>query len=125
MTLIELGRIRRDRSGQPTERSDRKSLLYEEVIELVERLVVERRLAPGDLLPTQAELCELAGVSRITVTRALAELEREGRVQTTPGSRDLPRPAAHHLRAGARRQPARHIVERVPPGSGSGPRCST
>lgn len=85
MTLIELGRIRRDRSRAPTERSDRKALLYEEVIELVERMVVERRLAPGDLLPTQAELCEVAGVSRITVTRALAELEREGRVRRHQG----------------------------------------
>ena len=65
--------------------ADRKALLYEEVIALVERMVVERRLAPGDLLPTQAELCEVAGVSRITVTRALAELEREGRVRRHQG----------------------------------------
>ena len=85
MTLIDLGRIRRDRSGPPVDRSGHKPLRYEEVIELVERLVAERRLAPGDLLPTQAELCELAGVSRITVTRALAELEREGRVRRHQG----------------------------------------
>ena len=67
------------------QRSPRRRSCYEQVIELVERLVVERRLAPGDLLPTQAELCELAGVSRITVTRALAELEREGRVRRHQG----------------------------------------
>lgn len=85
MTLIDLGRIRRDRSGALAIDSGRTGLLYERVIELLERLVIERQLAPGDLLPTQAELCELAGVSRITVTRALAELEREGRVRRHQG----------------------------------------
>lgn len=85
MTLIELGRIRRERPAAGAPRPDRKNLLYEQVIELLERLVTERQLAPGDLLPTQAELCELAGVSRITVTRALAELERDGRVRRHQG----------------------------------------
>ncbi len=65
--------------------SSDKALLYEQVIGLVEKLVVERGLSPGDLLPTQAELGKLAGVSRITVTRALTELEREGRVRRHQG----------------------------------------
>jgi GntR family transcriptional regulator len=74
-----------DRSVSPLPGTGLKALLYEQVVELVERLVVERQLTSGDLLPTQAELCELAGVSRITVTRALAELEREGRVRRHQG----------------------------------------
>lgn len=104
MTLIELGRIRRERSGPPAEVAERRPLLYEQVIALVERLVVERRLAAGDLLPTQAELCELAGVSRITVTRALAELEREGRVRRHQGVGTFlarPRIIAEPARAGS------------------------
>lgn len=62
-----------------------KTLFYDEVIALVERLVAERNLAPGDLLPTQIELAELAGVSLITVRRALEELERAGRVRRHQG----------------------------------------
>src|SRR5215467_803772 len=37
-------------------------------------------MAPGDRLPSYGELAELAGVSLITVRRALDELERAGRV---------------------------------------------
>jgi GntR family transcriptional regulator len=85
MTLVDLGRMRRYRPGSPTTGSEDRSLLYERVIDIVEQIIVEQQLGPGDLLPTQAELCELAGVSRITVTRALAELEREGRVRRHQG----------------------------------------
>jgi DNA-binding GntR family transcriptional regulator len=58
----------------------RGKLRYQKVIDLVERLIAERELAPGSLLPTQRELAELSGVSLITVRRALDELERDGRV---------------------------------------------
>lgn len=34
--------------------------------------------APGSLIPNEAQLCELFGVSRITVRRALADLEAKG-----------------------------------------------
>ena len=85
VALIDLDRTKRDTSRSQMAGFTEKALLYEQVIELIERLIVERHLAPGDLLPTQAELCELAWVSRITVTRALAELEREGRVRRHQG----------------------------------------
>jgi GntR family transcriptional regulator len=64
---------------------ERKRLRYEEMIEFIERLVVEGNLAPGDMLPTQAELAAAAGVSLITVRRALEELERAGRVRRHQG----------------------------------------
>ncbi|HEX4088022.1 MAG TPA: GntR family transcriptional regulator [Trebonia sp.] len=63
----------------------RKRLRYEEMIEFIERLVAEGNLAPGDMLPTQAELAAAAGVSLITVRRALEELERAGRVRRHQG----------------------------------------
>lgn len=63
----------------------RPTLRYEHVMAVIERLVVERNLEPGDLLPTQAELAELSGVSLISVRRALAELERVGRVRRHQG----------------------------------------
>jgi GntR family transcriptional regulator len=65
--------------------SPRKRLRYEEVIAFIDRLVVERNLVPGDLLPTQAELAEAAGVSLITVRRALEELERAGKARRHQG----------------------------------------
>lgn len=65
--------------------SARPPLRYEHVMAVIERLVDERNLEPGDLLPTQAELAELSGVSLISVRRALEELERVGRVRRHQG----------------------------------------
>jgi DNA-binding GntR family transcriptional regulator len=72
-------------AGQPTAIPARKRLRYEEMIDFVERLVADGNLAPGDMLPTQAELASAAGVSLITVRRALEELERAGRVRRHQG----------------------------------------
>ena len=58
----------------------RATLRYQRVIDLVEELIATRELQPGSLLPTQQELARMAGVSLITVRRALQELERAGRV---------------------------------------------
>jgi GntR family transcriptional regulator len=60
-------------------------LRYQQVIDLVERLIAERGLGPGDLLPSRNELAAMAGVSMITVRRALDELERAGRVASHQG----------------------------------------
>jgi DNA-binding GntR family transcriptional regulator len=62
------------------DRPGRRPLRYQRVIDLIDELIRTQDLQPGDLLPTQKELAELAGVSLITVRRALGELEREGRV---------------------------------------------
>lgn len=64
----------------PRPSAGRRPLRYQSVIDLVDEIISTRRLQPGDLLPTQKQLAELAGVSLITVRRALDELEREGRV---------------------------------------------
>lgn len=85
-TVIDLGgRVARRTRRVSAPPGRRSRLLYEEVIELVERIIVELKLAPGDLLPTQAEIAERAKVSLITVRRALDELEREGRVRRHQG----------------------------------------
>ena len=57
-----------------------RPLRYQTVIDLVDEIIRTQDLQPGSLLPTQKELAGLAGVSLITVRRALEELEREGRV---------------------------------------------
>jgi len=58
----------------------RPQLRYERTIEMVDALITERGLRPGDLLPPGHEIARLAGVSLISVRRALDELERAGRV---------------------------------------------
>ena len=42
-------------------------------------------LVPGDQIPTEAELCEACRVSRITVRRAVSELEKEGILEKRQG----------------------------------------
>jgi DNA-binding GntR family transcriptional regulator len=55
------------------------------VIEIVERLIAESGSSPGSRLPSRPELARIAGVSMITVRRALDELERAGRVTSHQG----------------------------------------
>lgn len=79
--------VRRGRAGHGPGPQDRPGtgLLYKQVVAYVERLVAERGLVPGDMLPTHAELAALTGVSMITVRRALDELERAGKVRRHQG----------------------------------------
>jgi DNA-binding GntR family transcriptional regulator len=80
--------VRRGRAGHgPPGPQDRPGtgLLYKQVVAYVERLVAERGLVPGDMLPTHVELAALTGVSMITVRRALDELERAGKVRRHQG----------------------------------------
>jgi DNA-binding GntR family transcriptional regulator len=60
-------------------------LRYQQVIALVDELIAEGGLGPGSRLPTHGELAGMAGVSLITVRRALEELERAGRVTSHQG----------------------------------------
>jgi len=110
MPLFDLASARDKR--QPGPRAtlpppEPKKLRYQEMIEFIERLVAQSRLEPGDLLPTQAELASMAGVSLITVRRALEELERARRMRRHQG-------VGTYLaqRAGPVWRPARH----APPG---------
>src|SRR5215831_16737487 len=74
------GNWRPGAGGQP-----RTSLLYERVVDLVEQIIADQELGPGDMLPSYTELADRAGVSLITVRRALDELERAGRVRRHQG----------------------------------------
>jgi GntR family transcriptional regulator, frlABCD operon transcriptional regulator len=56
--------------------------------QLKQRLLSEirdGRYAEGGLLPTEAQLCDLYGVSRITVRRAVSELQDEGVLEKRHG----------------------------------------
>ncbi|MEZ0355815.1 hypothetical protein CRM90_16165 [Mycobacterium sp. ENV421] len=64
--------------------ADRK-LRYQHVYDLVLGIMAERGLQPGDRLPSTTELAEIAGVSGISVRRALDELERAGKITRRQG----------------------------------------
>jgi DNA-binding GntR family transcriptional regulator len=63
----------------------RPPLRYQQVMELLDGLIVDGGLVPGDMLPTNKELAAMAGVSLISVRRALDELERAGRIRRHQG----------------------------------------
>jgi GntR family transcriptional regulator, transcriptional repressor for pyruvate dehydrogenase complex len=51
----------------------------------LERLILEGELKPGDRLPTEQELGEYFGVSRVSIRQALHELEARGFIDRKPG----------------------------------------
>lgn len=59
--------------------------LYFRAKQAIHRLIEERGLQPGEPLPTERELEDTLQVSRVTVRRALTELEREGTVRREHG----------------------------------------
>jgi GntR family transcriptional regulator len=59
--------------------------LYLQVADRVERWIDSERLGPGAALPSEAELQERHGVSRVTVRSALTLLERRGRIERHQG----------------------------------------
>ena len=58
----------------------RPSTLSQEIVESIERSILEKRLIPGQKLPTEQELCEMFSVSRTAVREALRMLSAKGLV---------------------------------------------
>lgn len=58
----------------------------EMAVELLEGYLREHRLAPGDRLPSERDLCQTWGLSRATLRSAVARLEKEGTLCSRPGS---------------------------------------
>jgi GntR family transcriptional regulator, arabinose operon transcriptional repressor len=63
-----------------------RKLKYRQVFEAIEEGILSRRYQPGQKLPSEAALVEKFGTSRITVVRALRELQQRGMVQRRAGS---------------------------------------
>lgn len=59
--------------------------LYEQVLKKIEGQIVSGVYRKGDLLPSEKELIESFGVSRITVRKALAILAEMGMIETSKG----------------------------------------
>ncbi|MBM3790959.1 MAG: GntR family transcriptional regulator [Acidobacteria bacterium] len=59
--------------------------LYYQLASLLREGITAGRHAPGDQIPTEADLVEEYGLSRITVRQALSSLEEEGLIRREPG----------------------------------------
>ncbi len=57
------------------------------IVDQVRDLIRDGRLSPGDRLPSERDLCERFGVSRVTVREALRVLEASGLVEIRVGAR--------------------------------------
>jgi len=59
--------------------------LYEKTIAFILQYIDEQKLGGGDQLPTESQLASLAGVSLVTVRRALSELSAQAVVRREQG----------------------------------------
>lgn len=59
---------------------------YQQCLEKIRRYIQVNHLVEGDRLPTEPQMMEALGVSRITVRRAVSELEAQGVVKKIQGS---------------------------------------
>ena len=58
---------------------------YQQLKEQLSLAMRRGRLAPGELLPSERELAEALGISRMTVRHALTDLEARGRLRSQVG----------------------------------------
>ncbi len=73
------------------------------IVDQIKVLLREGKLKPGDRLPSERELCQRFGVSRVTVREALRVLEAGGLVEIRVGARGgafLTTPSRERLGAG-------------------------
>jgi DNA-binding GntR family transcriptional regulator len=65
---------------------DRKDIpLYQQVQLAIAEHIAAGRLAPGQQLPSERQLCERFDISRVTARRALAALVDDGLIEASPG----------------------------------------
>ena len=63
-----------------------KVSLYQQIYDTVTSEIIAGRLKPGDQAPSESQLMEQFGVSRITAKRALDEMENSGFIERRRGA---------------------------------------
>jgi len=72
----------------------------DQVVDRIERLIVERQLGENETLPSERELAAMLGVSRNILREGLSILGQKGLVETVPGRRTrVGRPGLRQLRS--------------------------
>src|SRR3546814_16463055 len=72
-------------SAEESVSSTRPSALYQHVREYISSKIGTKEWQPGDRVPSEQELVNLFGISRMTVNRALRELAEQGMVVRIAG----------------------------------------
>ncbi len=65
--------------------ANRNEKLYIQAFREIRSYIMENRLSPGDLLPTEQQLCAQLGVSRNVCREAIKSMELMGMVRACPG----------------------------------------
>jgi DNA-binding FadR family transcriptional regulator len=94
----------------PTFSKLERSPAYRRVADVVEEMIGSGRLAAGDVLPTEAELCAQLGVNRSTVREGLRGLEHSGFVKREGKRLRVALPHYGELASRASRAMAMHQV---------------
>lgn len=68
--------------------------VYYQLREVLRERLFDWGFRPGDLFPTEAEICRVTGLSRMTVRHALQELKAEGLLDGQRGAGTIVGPAA-------------------------------
>lgn len=75
----------RVRAGGAATPKELRITLYENTIEFIRKYIADNGLVPGDRLPSEIEIAAMAGVSLMTVRRAMSELVAAGALQRIQG----------------------------------------
>lgn len=57
-----------------------KNKQRDKVVDYIKELITDKKINTGEKLPSETSITQLLGVSRVTVRRALDELEKEGAI---------------------------------------------
>src|SRR5579872_5923441 len=60
---------------------------YFQLASFIEQEIKAKRLLPGQLMPSEQEICDRLGISRTVVRQAMAALERKGLITKQSGKR--------------------------------------
>lgn len=72
-----------DFSGRINPKANRA--IYLQLLDMIEQQISERKLVPGDILPSENEFCEAYHISRTTIRQTLRELENLGLIMRKRG----------------------------------------
>jgi DNA-binding FadR family transcriptional regulator len=67
-------------------RTARQNRVYQDIVEQIQRAIMDRKLNPGDMLPPERELKEVFKTSRGTLREALRVLQEKGLIEIRLGT---------------------------------------
>ncbi len=71
---------------RPDFQKAKKNRVFQDVVNQIQEAILDRRLAPGDVLPPERQLRETFNVSRGTLREALRVLEQKGLIEIRVGT---------------------------------------